>query len=77
MTYQPRVARSDTNVLMLSDLFEFNLQIDTEVCEQTFPWRSKYATKMNRGDFVFFMIYVQHLHNLREEEELRNSGYMA
>ena len=41
---------------------------------------SKYAKmtrKMNRGHFVFFMIYVQHLHNLREEEKLRNSGYMA
>ena len=23
---------------------------------------------MNRGHFVFFVIYVQHLHNLREEE---------
>ena len=32
---------------------------------------------MNRGHFVFFIIYVQHLHNLREEEKLRNSGYMA
>ena len=70
-----------TNVLMLSsDLFVFHLQIDTEVCEQTFSWLSKYAKmtrKMNRGHFVFFIIYVQHLHNLREEEKLRNSGYMA
>ena len=68
-----------TNVLMLSsDLFVFHLQIDTEVCEQTFSWLSKYAKmtrKMNRGHFVFFIIYVQHLHNLREEEKLRNSGY--
>ena len=70
-----------TNVLMLSsDLFVFHLQIDTEVCEQTFSWLSKYAKmtrRMNRGHFVFFIIYVQHLHNLREEEKLRNSGYMA
>ena len=43
-------------------------------------WLSKYAKmkrKMNRGHFVFFIIYVQHLLNLREEEKLRNSGYMA
>ena len=70
-----------TNVLMLSsDLFVFPLQIGTEVCEHTFSWLSKYAKmkrKMNRGHSVFFIIYVQHLHNLREEKKLRNSGYMA
>ena len=32
---------------------------------------------MNRGHFVFFIIYVHHLYNLREEEKLRNSVYMA
>ena len=32
---------------------------------------------MNRGHFVFFIIYVQHLHDPREEEKLRNNGYMA
>ncbi|CAH3139866.1 unnamed protein product [Porites evermanni] len=49
--------------------------IDTEVCEQTFSWLSKYekmTRKMNRGHCVFFMIYVQHLRNLTEEEKLRN-----
>ena len=54
------------------------IQIETEVCEQTFSWLSKYAKmtrKMKRGHFVFSIIYVQHLHNLREEEKLRNSGY--
>ena len=52
----------------------------TQVCEQSFSWLSKYAEmtrKMNRGHFIFFVIYVQHLHNLREEEKLWNSGYMA
>ena len=33
--------------------------------------------KMNRGHFAYFIIYVQNLLNLREEEKLRNSEYMA
>ena len=56
-----------------------SLQVDTEVCEQTFAWLSKYAKmtrKMNREHFVFFIMYLQHLHNLREEQKLKNSGYL-
>ena len=29
--------------------------------------------KINRGHFLFFIIYVQHLHNLREEEKLHET----
>ena len=35
------------------------------------------AARLRAWCCVFFIIYVQHLHNLREEEKLRNSGYMA
>ena len=30
-----------------------------------------------KAPFVIFIINVQYLHNLREEDKLRNSGYMA
>ena len=42
------------------------MQVDTEVCEQTFSWLSRYAriTKhMNKSHFLFFLLYVCELHN--------------
>ena len=54
-------------------------QVDTEVCEQCFSWLSRYARitrRMNRTNFVFFMLYLCDLHNQREQEILNQSGYM-
>ena len=34
------------------------------------------AARLRACCCFFFIIYVQHLHNLREEEKLRNSGYL-
>ncbi len=53
-------------------------QVDTEVCEQTFSWFSKYGKmtrKMNRYVYMFFIIYLCDLHNEREIEKLKRSNY--
>ena len=31
---------------------------------------------MSREHFVFFIIYLQHIYNIREEKKLKNSGYV-
>ena len=54
-------------------------QVDTEICEQVFSWLSKYSrmTKhMNRTTFIFFILYVCDLHNIREEGKLKHSAFM-
>ena len=53
-------------------------QVDTEICEQTFSWLSRYAriTKhMNKQHFLFYLIYICDLHNrkrLQSQEKLTN-----
>ncbi|XP_078667555.1 uncharacterized protein LOC144909414 [Branchiostoma floridae x Branchiostoma belcheri] len=44
-------------------------KVNTEVCEQVFSWLSRYKrmTKhMNKERFMFFLLYIAHLHNMRE-----------
>ena len=57
----------------------FFMQVDTEVCEQTFAWLSRYAKisrRMNRVHFMFYVLYICDLHNHREERKLRFSGFL-
>ena len=44
------------------------MQVDTEVCEQVFSWLSRYSRmthKMSQHIFIFFILYVCNLHNIR------------
>ena len=55
------------------------LQVDTEACEQCFSWLSHYAKitrKMQRSTFLFYVLYMCDMHNLREESKLRRSHFM-
>ena len=55
------------------------LQVDTEACEQCFSWLSRYAKitrKMQRSTFLFYVLYMCDMHNLREEGKLRRSHFM-
>lgn len=55
------------------------IQVNTEVCEQTFSWLSRYrhiARHMNRTNFMFFVLYICDLHNLREIEKLKNANFL-
>ena len=59
--------------------YHLSIQVDTEVCEQTFYWLSRYSRmtrSMNRSHFTFFVLYVSDLHNQREEQKLRNAGLL-
>jgi len=59
--------------------YHLNIQVDTEVCEQTFSWLSRYSRmtrSMNRSHFMFFVLYVSDLHKQREEHKLRNAGLL-
>jgi hypothetical protein len=41
-------------------------QVDTEVCEQTFSWLSRYARitrHMNKEHFLFYLLFICDLHN--------------
>ncbi len=43
--------------------------VDTEICEQTFSWLSRYAriTKhMNKPHFKFYVLYLCDLHNRKK-----------
>ena len=54
-------------------------QVDTEVCEQTFSWLSRYGKmtrRMNRSTFLFFLLYMCDLHNERELKKLLRGHYM-
>ena len=54
--------------------FFFNMQVDTEVCEQTFSWLSRYACitrHMNGQHFLFYIMYISDLHNRRKEALLK------
>ena len=55
------------------------MQVNTEVCEQTFSWLSRYrhmARHMNRTSFMFFVLYICDLHNLQEEKKLKNAKFI-
>lgn len=54
------------------------LQVDTEVCEQVFSWLSRYSRitqKMSQDTFMFFLLCVCDLHNIREEQKLQCAGF--
>ena len=47
---------------------EISTQVNSEICEQTFSWLSRYAKitrHMNRERFLFFILYICELHNRR------------
>lgn len=55
------------------------LQVDTEACEQCFSWLSCYAKmtrRMQRPTFLFFILYMCDLHNIREESKIKRSYFM-
>ena len=55
------------------------IQIDTEVCEQCFSWLSKYSKmtrRMSRNTFIFFLLNLCDLHNIREEHKLHRARFM-
>ena len=46
--------------------FSYTIQVDTEICEQTFSWLSRYARitrHMNNSHFKFYILYLCDLHN--------------
>ena len=55
------------------------MQVNTEVCEQTFSWLSRYrhmARHMNRTSYMFFVLYICDLHNIQEEKKLKNAKFI-
>ena len=53
------------------------LQVDTEVCEQTVVVTiSKMTHRMNCSTYLFFLLYICNLHNIRETEKLKRSSYL-
>ena len=49
------------------------LQVDTQICEQTFSWLSRYSKmtrKMKQERFLFFVLYICDLHNRRLQRRL-------
>ena len=58
---------------------QYFLQVNTEVCEQTFSWLSKYSRitqSMSQHTFMFFVLYLCELHNIREEEKLKRAQFL-
>ena len=54
--------------------FFSNLKVNTEVCEQTFSWLSRYShitRHMRRQTFVFFILYLCDLHNTKAIKKLK------
>ena len=51
------------------------LQVDTEICEQTFSWLSKYSKMtryMNKSHYLFFVLYIRDLHIRRKYQHYQN-----
>ena len=51
-------------------LFSIIHQVDTEICEQTFSWLSRYSRitrHMDRAHFLFYILYLSDLHNRRRK----------
>ena len=43
-----------------------SMQVDTQICEQTFSWMSRYSRitrHMNRQHFLFYLLYISDLHH--------------
>ena len=73
--YVISTARDNTKIFAWSTLlFVFR---ESPLGEFFFEVSWPRAARLRAWCCFFFIIYVQHLHNLREEEKLRNSGYMA
>ncbi len=56
-----------------------HMQVDIEVCEQVFSWLSRFSRmthKMSQHTFMFFLLYLCDLHNIREEKKLHRAGFM-
>ena len=52
------------------------IQVDTEICEQYFSWLLKYSKmtrRMSRNTFVFFLLNLCDVHNIREEQKLHRA----
>ena len=50
----------------MSCLIIIYIQVDTQICEQTFSWMSRYSRitrHMNREHFLFYLLYISDLHN--------------
>ena len=53
------------NLYIVDTLFLFS-QVNSEICEETFAWLSRYSKitrHMNRERFIFFILYLCELHN--------------
>lgn len=54
------------------------MQVDTEVREQVFTGLSRYSymtRQMTQYTFMFFLLYLCDMHNIREEKLLK-AGFM-
>ena len=56
-----------------SMIFLFCLCVECDCSLNTFNWLNKYrsAKSMNEAHFMFFLLYVADLHNLKIEQKLR------
>ena len=53
------------------------LQVDTEICEQTFAWLTKYGRitrHMNENRFLFYILNLCHLKNRKTEKKNMKMG---
>ena len=53
-------------ITLYRKMLSLHLQVDTEICEQTFSWMSRYARitqHMNRTHFLFYLLYLCDSHN--------------
>ena len=56
-----------TKVMLVHSLL---FQVDTQICEQTFSWLSRYAKMTRKKHFLFFVLYICDLHNRRLTQRL-------
>ena len=70
----PHVSDTTHTYMYKHILTLYFLQVDTEICEQTFSWLSRYARTCI--SILSYLIYICDLHNEREEKKLNNSNYM-
>lgn len=65
------------NFIMLCLLKVLIFQVDTQICEQTFAWLSRYTKmtqRMKQEHFLFFIVYLYDLHNRRSLSECFQSA---
>ena len=69
-----RLCKKNECLIFVNNFIFFFLlisQVDTEVCEQTSSWLSCYGKmtrRMNLSTYLFFLLYICNLHNIRETE---------